>query len=125
MSGKMTPEDVLNSVTEGINAGDIDSLMELYEPLACFASQPGNLATGQNGIRECLQSFIDLKGNLDLKVRRVLKTNDLALVTTEWSFDGSDSHGKNVHMAAKSADVLRQQPDGSWRFVIDNPWGTD
>ena len=25
MSGKMTPEEVLNSVTEGINAGDLDS----------------------------------------------------------------------------------------------------
>ena len=23
-------------------------------------------------------------------------------------------------MTAKSADVLRQQPDGTWRFVIDN-----
>ena len=44
MSGKTTPEEVLNSVTEGINAGDLDSLMTLYEPLACFASQPGQLA---------------------------------------------------------------------------------
>jgi hypothetical protein len=42
MSGKMTPEEVLNSVTEGINAGDLDSLMTLYEPLTCFASQPGH-----------------------------------------------------------------------------------
>ena len=28
-------------------------------------------------------------------------------------------------MAAKSADVLRQQSDGTWRFIIDIPWGTD
>jgi ketosteroid isomerase-like protein len=28
-------------------------------------------------------------------------------------------------MAAKSADVLRHQADGTWRFVIDNPWGTE
>jgi len=31
----------------------------------------------------------------------------------------------NVDIVGKSADVLRQQPDGTWRFVIDNPWGTD
>jgi hypothetical protein len=37
MSGKTTPEEVLNSITEGINAGDLHSLMTLYEPLACFA----------------------------------------------------------------------------------------
>ena len=42
--GKMTPEEVLNSVTEGINADDLDSLMSLYEPLTCFASQPWNFS---------------------------------------------------------------------------------
>ena len=124
MSGSMTPEDVLNSVKEGINAGDIDSLMTLYEPLACFASQPGKLAKSPEGIRESLRSFIDMNGKLDLSVKRVLKASELALVTTEWSFNGTDHGGKHVHIS-KSADVLRQQPDGTWRFVIDNPWGTD
>ncbi|MGA9941800.1 MAG: nuclear transport factor 2 family protein [Nitrososphaeraceae archaeon] len=125
MSGKMTPEEVLNSVTEGINAGDLDSLMTLYEPLACFASQPGQLAKSPDGIRESLRGFIDMNGKLDLKVKRVLRASDLALVTTEWSFSGTGSNGKRVDISAKSADVLRQQPDGTWRFVIDNPWGTD
>ena len=125
MSGMMTPEEVLNLVTEGINAGDLNSLMTLYEPLACFASQPGQLATSPDGIRESLLSFIDMHGKLDLKVKRVLRASNLALVTTEWSFSGTGSDGKHVEISAKSADVLRQQPDGTWLFVIDNPWGTD
>ncbi|MGE5683716.1 MAG: YybH family protein [Nitrososphaerota archaeon] len=125
MSGKMTPEEVLGAVTEGINNGDLDSLMKLYEPGACFASQPGMLAKGPEGIGECLGSFIDKNGKLDLTVKRILKTKDIALVTTEWSFNGTDRDGKHVHISAKSADVLRQQPDGTWLFVIDNPWGTD
>ena len=37
MSKKMTPGEVLNSVVKGINAGDLDSLMTLYEADACFA----------------------------------------------------------------------------------------
>jgi ketosteroid isomerase-like protein len=125
MSAKMSPEEVLHSVVEGINAGDLDSLMILYEPLACFASQPGQLAKSPDGIRESLRSFIDMNGKLDLKVKRVLRASDLALVITEWSFSGTGSDGKHVDITAKSADVLRQQPDGTWRFVIDNPWGTD
>jgi uncharacterized protein (TIGR02246 family) len=125
MAAKMTPEEVLNSVVEGINAGDLDSLMTLYEPLAYFASQPGQLAKNPEGIRESLRSFIDMNGKLDLKVKRVLRASDLALVTTEWSFSGTGSDGKHVDITAKSADILRQQSDGTWRFVIDNPWGTD
>jgi uncharacterized protein (TIGR02246 family) len=128
MSKKMTtPEEVLNSVVEGINAGDLDSLMTLYETDACFATQPGQLAKSPETIRQSLRGFTDMKnGKLGLKVKRVLQTSDLALVTSEWSFSGTGPDGKPVNIAAKSADVLRrQQADGSWRFVIDNPWGTD
>jgi uncharacterized protein (TIGR02246 family) len=125
MSTAMTPREVLNSVVEGINAGDLDSLTTLYEVDACFASQPGQLAKGPESVRQSLRSFIDLKGKLDLKVKRVLQASDLALVTTEWSVSGTGPDGNPVNMAAKSADVLRRQADGTWRFVIDNPWGTD
>jgi uncharacterized protein (TIGR02246 family) len=125
MSKKMTPEEVLNSVVEGINTGNLNSLMTLYEADACFASQPGQLAKSPESVRQSLRSFIDLKGKLDLKVKRVLQASDLALVTSEWSFSGTGPDGTPVNMAAKAADVLRRQADGTWRFVIDNPWGTD
>jgi ketosteroid isomerase-like protein len=125
MSKKTTPEEVLNSIVEGINTGNIDSLMTLYESGACFATQPGQLAKSPESVRQCLLNFIDLKGNLDLKVKRVLQASDLALVTTEWSFSGTGPDGSPVNMASKSADVLRRQDDGTWKFVIDNPWGTD
>ncbi len=51
--------------------------------------------------------------------------DDLALVTGIWSFDGTGPDGEPVQLAASNADVLRRQADGTWRFVIDNPWGTD
>ena len=69
MPGNTTPEEVLNSVTEGINARDLDSLMTMYEPLACFASQPGQLAKSPDGIRQCLHNFIDMNSKLELKVK--------------------------------------------------------
>jgi ketosteroid isomerase-like protein len=122
---KMTPEEVLNSVVEGINTRNLDSLMMLYEADACFASQPGQLAKSPETIHQSLRSFIDLNGKFDLKVKRVLQSSDLALVISEWSVSGTGPDGKPVNMAAKSADVLRQQADGTWRFVIDNPWGTE
>ena len=124
MSNK-TPEQVLASIAEGINTGNLDALVALYEPQAAFAIQPGSLNHGLPGIREALAGFIAMKGTLDLKVNRVLEASELALVTTVWSFTGTGPDGKPVKLAAKSADVLRRQADGSWRFVIDNPWGTD
>jgi uncharacterized protein (TIGR02246 family) len=120
-----TPEQVLKSIVDGINSGNLDALMQLYEPDAGFAGQPGKLNRGNTGIREGLAGFIAMKGKLDLKVTRVLEAKDLALVIGVWSFNGTGPDGKEVKMASRSADVLRRQADGSWRFVIDNPWGTD
>jgi hypothetical protein len=69
MSKKMTPEEVFNSIEEGINSGDLDSLMTLYEADACFATQPGRLAKSPESVRQSLRAFIDLKGKIDLKVK--------------------------------------------------------
>jgi uncharacterized protein (TIGR02246 family) len=122
---RATPERVLAAVVEGINTGDFDILMDLYEPGAAFATAPGSLAPGLGGIRDALGGFVAMNGKLELDVRRVLEVGDLALVAGEWSFTGTGPDGEPVTLAARNADVLRRQPDGSWRFVIDNPWGTD
>ena len=120
-----TPEQLLKSVVDGINTGNLDGLMSLYEPDAAFAAQPGSLAHGVEGVRHSLAAFLAMKGTLDLKVTRVLEAGGLALVAGAWSFTGTGPDGKPVTLTGHNADVLRRQADGSWRFVIDNPWGTD
>ena len=120
-----TPEQVLASIVAGINSGNLESLMPLYESEAAFAVEPGSLAHGALGVRESLAGFISMNGKLDIQVTRVLEVDDLALVIGVWSFDGTGPDGEPVHLAASNADVLRRQTDGTWRFVIDNPWGTD
>jgi uncharacterized protein (TIGR02246 family) len=120
-----TPEEVLKAIVDGINAGNLDVLLSLYEPEAAFATQPGSLAHGLAGVRDSLAAFLAMKGTLDLKVTRVLEAGGLALVAGVWSFTGTGPDGAMVTLTGHNADVLRRQADGSWRFVIDNPWGTD
>lgn len=121
----MTPKEFLISYVKKFNAGDISSLISLYETEACFVSQAGEVVKGIENIRQRLQSFINMNGKIDSKVNGVIHTNDIALVNTEWSFNGSGPDGKSVTIIGKATDVLRQQSDGTWRILIDNPWGTN
>lgn len=120
----MTPKEFLSSYVEKFNARDISSLISLYET-NCFVSQPGQVVNGLENIRQSLQSFINMNGNLETKVNGVIQTSDIALVNSEWSFSGTGPDGKLVTIAGKAIDVLRRHSDGTWHILIDNPWGTD
>jgi hypothetical protein len=58
-----TPEQVLKSIVDGINAGNLDTLMPLNEAEAPLAAQPGRLNHGLPGVRDALAGFIAMKGN--------------------------------------------------------------
>ena len=121
----MTPKEFLISYVKKFNSGDISSLISFYETEACFVSQEGEVVKGIENIRQILQSFINMNGTIESKVIGVVQTNNIALVNTEWSFNGSGPDGKAVTITGKATDVLRQQSDGTWRILIDNPWGTN
>jgi ketosteroid isomerase-like protein len=120
-----TPKEVLESMRDWVNAGDLASMMSLYEPSATAAQEPGTLLHGAAAIQDNLADFIAMDGTLDLEVARVLQADDIALVIVHWTFDGVGTNGEPVAMRSRSSDVRRRQEDGTWRFVIDNPWGTD
>lgn len=119
------PEEFLNSYVEKFNAGNLSSLIDMYEKDACFVVQPGQTICGLKNIGQSLQDFIAMNGNLESQVKGVIQTSNLALVNTIWSFKGTGPDGKPVNISGRATDLLRQQSDSSWRIVIDNPWGTD
>jgi len=125
MSKNPAPENFLNSFAEELNKGKLSYLLSLYETDACFVSQSGEIIKGQENIRQILQKFIDMKGKLETSVKNVFNTRDIALVISEWSFSGIGPDGNAVSLRGRATDVLRQQSDGTWSIVIDNPWGAD
>ena len=118
-----TPEQVHRLFEEAFNAGDLDGLMELYEPDAALIAQPGSVAHGGEQARAALQGFLALKGRIKLDTRLVVTVGDLAYLSNTWSLSGTGPDGNPVALGATTAEMARRQPDGSWRYVIDNAWG--
>jgi ketosteroid isomerase-like protein len=119
----MKPEDLLNSQVEEFNKRNISFLMTLYEKDVCFASKSEQVVKDPESIRRTLQSFIDMGTKLEARVKRVLQANDLALLITEWTINGTEPDGKPINLTGRGTVVLRRQSDGVWLIVIENPWG--
>jgi uncharacterized protein (TIGR02246 family) len=118
-----TPEATIERFSQLLAAGDLESMVALYEPDATFAPQPGESVSGRDAIRAALSGFLAVKPRMSGQIEKVLRAGDTALVANCWSLSGTAPDGQPISMGATSADVLRRRPDGSWGIVIDDPWG--
>lgn len=60
---------------------------------------------------------------LTLDVKKLAETAGIALTTSKWVLEGTGPDGKPLRTEGQSAEVARRQPDGTWLFVSDNPFG--
>jgi uncharacterized protein (TIGR02246 family) len=118
-----TPEDTIRSFSDLVVAGDLDAVLDLYEPDAVFVPQPGSAVTGREAIRDALRPFLALRPEMTGEVGKVLRSGDVALVANRWSLTGTGPDGDPVELSGVSADVLRRRSDGRWAIAVDDPWG--
>jgi uncharacterized protein (TIGR02246 family) len=117
------PEATIRRFSALLAEGDLDALVDLYEPDAAFVPRPGEAVAGREAIREALQPFLALEPRMTGEIERVLLAGETALVANRWSLTGTHPDGTAVEMAGVSADVLRRRRDGTWGIAIDDPWG--
>jgi ketosteroid isomerase-like protein len=99
--------------------GDLDGMMSLYEEGAVFPT-PHGASRGHEQIRATLKAYLDSGAKLVFGQSLVFVAGDLALMRTPWTMTMPDG----ASPAGATAEVVRRQVDGSWKYVIDNPDGS-
>jgi ketosteroid isomerase-like protein len=119
------PEDLYPALSEAYNAGDLEALLSVYEPNAAYVIKPGRVTGSPAELRAALQHVIALGGRLSVNPRTFTRSDDLVLVLGTFTLSGRRPDGTPLDRTSRFADVLRRQPDGSWRIAVDNPYGGD
>ena len=118
-----TPGDCDRLFEEHVNAGDVEAVVALYEEGGSLVKHGGGLATGHAAIRGVITRLVAIRTALRNDVVRVVSAGeDLALLYNDWSMSARARDGSPIETAGKAIEVVRRQPDGSWRFAIDDPY---
>jgi uncharacterized protein (TIGR02246 family) len=119
----MQPEDIHQQFAEAVNAGDVDALMALFEPDATVIEQTGERTEGVDRIREHLEQLVALRPVMKIEASRAYRKGDLALLSSRWTATATAPDGTPVTMEFHGSEIAHRQPEGSWRLMLDNPWG--
>lgn len=116
--GASDPRELSKLFEQYFAGGGLDQLMTLYEDDALFPTTRST-ASGGDEIRSVLKGYIDSGAKLVFGESLVFEVDGLALTHTPWVMemrDGSKAEGA-------TAEVVRRQSDGTWKYIIDNPDG--
>ena len=104
----LQPEDLDRLFLERANAGDVDGIVNLYEPGAVLAFPPGRRVTGRSAIREVYADLLASRPRLTGEIRPAVRNGDIAITST-------------VRPGNATVEIARRQPDRSWLWLIDQP----
>ena len=119
-------EKILNTIEQMVTAVhkcDIDGVMKTYELQSTVVFEPGNPVTNIDDIREGFKALFAINPKFTFSGHEIFISNDIATHISPWKMSAKMPDGENIDQNGLSIAVLRQQNNGEWRMVIDNPHG--
>jgi ketosteroid isomerase-like protein len=95
--------------------------MDLYEPDPIGADLDGNTLRGNTAMRNFLAEFLAVAQSMRATTRKAIVTDDIGLLSSQWVAHIRTPDGEDLTAEGSSAEVAKRQPDGTWRFIIDDP----
>ncbi|NUT18829.1 MAG: SnoaL-like domain-containing protein [Hamadaea sp.] len=114
MTLAQTPQQLHELFLEGVNNSDVDALLDLYEVDSLTVNLDGSRVHGEAALRTMLTEFVTAVDKLEGGTRKVVAHGDIALMSATFSGNGGA-------VAGITGEIARRQPDGGWRFLIDDP----
>ena len=111
-----SPEEICRLFQQYLAEGDIDSVLSIYDPEAVFLNQSGEVKKGEKELRQELADFAASKAVFNFDIKQVIQSGDIALMHTKWKISSPQE------MSVYAIEVARRQPDGTWRWLIGDPF---
>lgn len=116
--------DLVQEMTGAFQEGAIEDVVAVYEPGAQIMFEPGVPISAEDQIRASFSEMAKLNPAFDYyNGHEVYVSGEIAIHFAPWKMTAKAPDGSDIHQSGLSVAVMRRQPDGSWRMIIDNPHG--
>jgi uncharacterized protein (TIGR02246 family) len=115
------PGDVHTQFFDAFNAKDVETLASLYEPDALLVMPGGGTLAGIDAISKALEMGVGSGRTFRHESQVVHQTGDIAVLDCKSTVMDMAADGTVTSHEGNSIEIVRRQPDGTWRFVIDVP----
>ena len=112
-------EDAHATLAAAFNTGDVETVLSMYDYDGIIVPEPGKPVSGKAKFEEAIKAILSIKGRMEIKTVYCLQAGDVAIGRSEWNI----TDGTEVKVSAKGIELMKQQPDGSWKIVIDHAFG--
>ena len=117
------PEAVHELFEAYVNGGSLEELTRLYERDAVLVHRDGTLVSGAPAIKEYFRALLARNARVLIQNTGTIDAGDVAVLLSDWGMECSGPDGTVVTSQGHTYDVVRRRRDGTWRIVVDNPWG--
>lgn len=118
-----TPQDLDRLLERFLFEGDATAASLLYEEDAVFVNAGKVLWKGRAAIAEGLAVIAAGRPRIVGAPRIVAESDGVAIMYNDWTEHGVESAGRPFTREGKALEVVRRGSDGTWRFVLDDPYG--
>lgn len=113
------PAELHTMFEAAINDKDAEALLALYEPDGVAVHLDGTHRTGPE-LRTMIDDLLATMAHIEGETRKVLVAGDVALMSASWRARLNTPDGED-QATGTTAEIARRQPDGTWRWIIDDP----
>ena len=112
-------QDAHATLAAAFNTGDLATVLSMYDYNGIIVPEPGKPVSGKEQFEEAVKAILSIKGKMEIRTVYCLQTGNLAVGRSEWSI----TDGDEVKIQSKGIELMQQQPDGTWKIVIDHAFG--
>jgi ketosteroid isomerase-like protein len=119
------PEEWPVLFTQRLRDGDVKGMAALYDEVARFVLPTGRVLNGIQEVRSQLANLVNAKARMQCVVEQAITMEDVAVLYTNFEGERVDATGQPVRIQQHAIEILRLQPDGTWKLIFGDPWGRD